>query len=207
MSYGLTLSCCTPAPPPSPPFGRSHRLGLPMVVCVECLPADKPWDVVSATRRSSGVAPRACVRVYARVLVPPNLYMHTNIHTIQHVGPARSGPAPRAASPLASTSTTLPLFLHQLHLLHHPHLFPLSLLPLHQLLLHLPPLRRLSLLPLTPLPPRPLPHLLLRQPPPTLPVCLLPLLPARRRPPPVLLWQPTAAQRTRRSRLHIAPRL
>jgi len=35
------------------------------------------WDVVSVTRRSSGVAPRACVRVYARVLVPPNLYIHT----------------------------------------------------------------------------------------------------------------------------------
>jgi len=44
-----------------------------MVVCVECLPADKPWDVVSVIRRrrSSGVALRACVRVYARVLVPP----------------------------------------------------------------------------------------------------------------------------------------
>jgi len=52
------------------------------VVCVECLPADKPWDVVSVTRRSSGVAPRACVRVYARVLVPPNLYIH--IHTYIH---------------------------------------------------------------------------------------------------------------------------
>jgi len=50
-----------------------------MVVCVgvECLPADKPWDVVSVTRRSSGVAPRACVCVYARVLVPLNLYIHT----------------------------------------------------------------------------------------------------------------------------------
>ena len=48
-----------------------------MVVCVECLPADKAWDVVSATRRSSGMAPRACVRVYAHVLVPPNLYIHT----------------------------------------------------------------------------------------------------------------------------------
>ena len=36
--------------------------------------------VVSATRRSSGVAPRACVRVYARVLVPPNLYIHAYIH-------------------------------------------------------------------------------------------------------------------------------
>ena len=29
------------------------------------------------TRRSSGVAPQACVRVYARVLGPPNLYIHT----------------------------------------------------------------------------------------------------------------------------------
>jgi len=56
-----------------------------MVVCAECLPADKPWDVVSVTRRSSGgVAPRACVRVYARVLVPPNLYIHTYIHTQNH---------------------------------------------------------------------------------------------------------------------------
>jgi len=53
-----------------------------MMVCVECLPADKPWawdDVVSVTHRSSGVAPRAWVRVYARVLVPPNIYIHTYI--------------------------------------------------------------------------------------------------------------------------------
>ena len=50
-----------------------------MVVCVECLPADKPWDVVPVTRRGSGVAPRACVRVYARVLVPPNIYTHAYI--------------------------------------------------------------------------------------------------------------------------------
>jgi len=57
-----------------------------MVVCVECLPADKPWDVVSVTRRSSGVGPRACVRVYARVLVPPNLYIHTYIQTGAHLG-------------------------------------------------------------------------------------------------------------------------
>jgi len=56
------------------------RYLLPMVVCVKCLPADKPWDAVSVTRRSSGVAPRACVRVYARVLVPPNLYIHTYIY-------------------------------------------------------------------------------------------------------------------------------
>jgi len=81
---GIQWICCKMArysrDPPSP-LGRSHRLGLPMVVCVECLPANKPWDVVSVTRRSSGVAPRACVRVYARVLVPPNLYIHTFIHS------------------------------------------------------------------------------------------------------------------------------
>jgi len=58
-----------------------------MVVSVERLPADKPWDVVSATLRSSSVAPWACVRVYARVLVLPDLYTHTyircsNIHVL-----------------------------------------------------------------------------------------------------------------------------
>ena len=57
-----------------------------MMVCVECLPADKPWDMVSVTRRSSGMAPRACVRVYARVLVPPNLYIHKYINTAVRVG-------------------------------------------------------------------------------------------------------------------------
>jgi len=60
------------------------------VVCVECLPADKPWDVVSVTRRSSGVAPRACVCVYARVLVPPNLYIHTYIHGLGLNAPERA---------------------------------------------------------------------------------------------------------------------
>jgi len=35
--------------------------------------------VCDTTRWSSGAAPRACVRVYARVLVPPNLYIHTYI--------------------------------------------------------------------------------------------------------------------------------
>jgi len=61
-----------------------------MVVCVECLPADKPWDVVSVTRRSFGVAPRACVRVYARVPVPPNLYIHTYIRKATWKSKARS---------------------------------------------------------------------------------------------------------------------
>jgi len=64
-----------------------------VVVCVECLPADKaPWDVVSVTRRSSGVAPRACVRVYARVLVPPNLYIHTHTYIKLHTNKAQETP-------------------------------------------------------------------------------------------------------------------
>ena len=61
----------TPTRPPLPllfVFGRSHRLGLPMVVCVQsvwnaCLRTSRWMDVVSVTRRSSGVAPRACARV------------------------------------------------------------------------------------------------------------------------------------------------
>ena len=53
-----------------------------LLLCVFCSVADKPWDVVSVTRRSYGVAPRACVRVYARVLVPPNLYIHTYICSV-----------------------------------------------------------------------------------------------------------------------------
>ena len=43
--------------------------------------------MVFVTRRSSGVAPRACVRVYARVLVPPNLYIYIHAHTYTHVVP------------------------------------------------------------------------------------------------------------------------
>ena len=65
-----------------------------MVVCVECLPADKPWDVVSVTRRSSGVAPRACVRVYARVLVLPNLYIHTYVTRTQDTPTEKTPPTP-----------------------------------------------------------------------------------------------------------------
>jgi len=51
-----------------------HRCGTP--ACRR----DKLWDVVSATCRSFGVGPRAyvllCARLYARVLVPPNLDLH-----------------------------------------------------------------------------------------------------------------------------------
>ena len=66
-----------------------HRLRLPMMVCVECLPADKPWDVVSVTRRSYGVAPRACVRVYARVLSAAEslrtYIQHTGLPVLKHM--------------------------------------------------------------------------------------------------------------------------
>jgi len=48
-----------------------------------------PRHVVSVTRRSSGVVPRACVRVYARVLVPPNLYIRTYILTSPAPGQTR----------------------------------------------------------------------------------------------------------------------
>ena len=53
------------------------------VVCGN-LPADKPWNVVSATRRNSSVAPRACVRVYARVCWCRRIF--TYIHTYSRRG-------------------------------------------------------------------------------------------------------------------------
>jgi len=42
---------------------------------------------VCDTRRSSGVAPRAFVHVYARVLVlvPPNLYIHTYTYRYRYI--------------------------------------------------------------------------------------------------------------------------
>jgi len=43
------------------------------------------WDVVSVTRLSSGVAPRACVRVYASVLVPPNLFTYIRTYTHEYL--------------------------------------------------------------------------------------------------------------------------
>ena len=49
-----------------------------MVVYVECLPAVKPWDVVFATRRSSGVAPRACVHACAGAAESLHTYIHTH---------------------------------------------------------------------------------------------------------------------------------
>jgi len=55
-----------------------------MVVCVECLPADKPWDVVSPTRRSSGVAPRACV-VCACTRACAGAGAAESVHTYIHV--------------------------------------------------------------------------------------------------------------------------
>jgi len=74
-------------PPPSLHFfGRPHSLRtsvtralLSIMVCVECLPADRPWDVVSATRRrrrrSSGVASRAEARGARRVTADARVLM------------------------------------------------------------------------------------------------------------------------------------
>jgi len=58
----------------------------------------KPWDVTSATCRSFDVAPRVCARVYARVRVPPNIYIHTYIPI-----------APRLTSYKAFLTQTFPL--------------------------------------------------------------------------------------------------
>jgi len=68
---------------PLPPPGRSHRLGLPMVVCVwnACLRTSRGMRCV-VIRRSSGVAQRACVRVYAtRVCWCRRIFTYTYIHT------------------------------------------------------------------------------------------------------------------------------
>jgi len=50
-----------------------------MLVCVECLPADNPWDcgvcdTPELWRGAAGLSARV-----ARVLVPPNLYIQTYI--------------------------------------------------------------------------------------------------------------------------------
>ena len=63
------------------------------------------WCVVSVTRQSSGVAPRACVRVYARVLVlvPPNLYIHAYIPSSPPSSTAASSPPPSPPSEAGAT--------------------------------------------------------------------------------------------------------
>jgi len=53
-----------------------------MVVCVECLPADKPWDVVSVTRRSSGVAAGLCARVRACAGAAESLHTYIELYAI-----------------------------------------------------------------------------------------------------------------------------
>jgi len=48
-----------------------------MVVCVECLPADKPWDCgLCDTPELWRGAAVLRARLYARVLVPLNVYIH-----------------------------------------------------------------------------------------------------------------------------------
>jgi len=47
----------------SPPLVANTDDGFLWWSAFECLPADEPWGVVSATRRSPCVAPWACARV------------------------------------------------------------------------------------------------------------------------------------------------
>ena len=66
-----------------PPFGRSHRLGLPMVVCVECLPADKPQAVgcgVCDTPELWCGAAGLCARVRACAGAAESLHTYTHTH-------------------------------------------------------------------------------------------------------------------------------
>jgi len=64
---------CLATPPPC----SAHRLGLPTVVCVEGLCLRTSCGVRPLRRAGALAWRRGSVRVYARVLVPPNMYMHT----------------------------------------------------------------------------------------------------------------------------------
>jgi len=100
---GGWLSCpkknlAAPPPPPPPPspslWSITHRLlGLPTYGGLCGMPAcghtgTKAVRVrgcgVCDTPELCGVAPRACVRVYARMLVPPNLYFYIRTYTQVH---------------------------------------------------------------------------------------------------------------------------
>jgi len=78
--YGERVSL-HPPPPPRPAthiratYGGLCGRGPVCGQAVRCGVCDTP--------EACGVAPRACARVYARVLVPPNIYIHTYIrHTV-----------------------------------------------------------------------------------------------------------------------------
>jgi len=62
---------------------------------------------VLLSRWSSGVAPRACVRVYARVLVPLNLYIHTYIQPFFYPGPTTRCHTRLSSMPIAYYSYSL----------------------------------------------------------------------------------------------------
>jgi len=79
----LSLHCtrplnCRRCPPPL--FDRTtHRIGLPMVVCVECLPADRPWtwkwnvglpQVSTLAARVGTYAPPSLCRFATQGLLP-----------------------------------------------------------------------------------------------------------------------------------------
>ena len=53
------------------------------------------------------MAPRACVRVYARVLVPPNLYIHTYIHCWMRAARRRVITTREPARPICSPRSLL----------------------------------------------------------------------------------------------------
>jgi len=70
-----------------------------MVVCVECLPADKPWDVASDTpelwRGAAGLCAR--VRACAGAAESLHIYIHTYIHTVGTSWPWRAYDTPTGA--------------------------------------------------------------------------------------------------------------
>jgi len=60
-----------------------------MVVCVKCLSADKPWDVVCVCCDTPELwlwrgAASLCARVRARAGAAKSLPLHTYIHTYVH---------------------------------------------------------------------------------------------------------------------------
>jgi len=72
ISHSRSHLPCVHTVPSTPPINTASHL--PFTPPIQIHTAH---SLPRVTRRSSGMAPRACVRVYARVLVPPNLYVHT----------------------------------------------------------------------------------------------------------------------------------
>jgi len=87
-TVALRISRGAPPPQHSPhkhthPFGRPHRLGLPMVVviCVECLPAYKlGCGVCDTPEHWRGAAGLMCARVRACAGAAESLHVHTHTY-------------------------------------------------------------------------------------------------------------------------------